>query len=59
MLEKVQADTQNIQDKLVAKGMKVNEVDAEAFRSLIKPVQEKIAEGYSFDFFKKIKALAE
>lgn len=59
MMDQVRADTQNIQDKLVTKGMKVNEVDAEAFRSLIKPVQEKIAEGYSFDFFKKIKALAK
>lgn len=55
----VRADVKKVEDKLVAKGMKVNDVDADAFRSVIKPVQEKIAKDYSEDFFNKIKALAE
>ena len=55
----VQDQEKTYAKELTEKGMEINEVDLDAFRSLIKPVQEEIAKEYSYDFYQKIKKLAE
>jgi len=55
----VQAEEVTYAKELTEKGMEINEVDGDAFRALIKPVQESIAKRYSYSYYNKIKALAE